>query len=73
MGNSAVTRDRQPPSDDPCHKLACNIQGCLTKNNFNQNKCQDELKAYNECIKKYAETQKLEMLYGSANTINNKK
>ncbi|KAF0977434.1 hypothetical protein FDP41_003426 [Naegleria fowleri] len=60
MGNSAVTREKQ--SDDPCHKLACKIQTCLTNNNFNQNKCDEEMKAYNDCVKKFAEKKKQEQL-----------
>ncbi|KAL7814133.1 DUF1903 domain-containing protein, partial [Trichoderma gracile] len=42
------------PKDDvdarpPCHPRACAIQDCLTKNNYNEARCQDAVKALYEC------------------------
>lgn len=47
---------------EPCHPLACQIQTCLQKNNFNQAKCEnlvDDL--YRCCLKVYKEDPNLEM------------
>ncbi|KAK7988016.1 37S ribosomal protein rsm25 [Apiospora arundinis] len=33
----------------PCHPRACAIQNCLTKNNYNESKCQELVDALYEC------------------------
>ncbi|KAK6843212.1 hypothetical protein PG990_004865 [Apiospora arundinis] len=33
----------------PCHPRACAIQNCLTKNNYNESKCQGLVDALYEC------------------------
>jgi len=38
------------------------IQTCLSNSNFDQKRCEEELKAYNECVKKYAERKKQEQI-----------
>ncbi|KAK0383312.1 hypothetical protein NLU13_9225 [Sarocladium strictum] len=52
------------PKDDieakpPCHPRACAIQDCLTKNNYNEAKCQNVINALYECCdafyKRYGE------------------
>ncbi|PLB37472.1 uncharacterized protein BDW47DRAFT_107106 [Aspergillus candidus] len=35
--------------DPPCHPRACAIQACLTKNSFNEDKCQAQIDALYEC------------------------
>ncbi|KAL6690286.1 DUF1903 domain-containing protein [Trichoderma pleuroticola] len=42
------------PKDDvearpPCHPRACAIQDCLSKNNYNEARCQNAIKALYEC------------------------
>ncbi|TFB06254.1 Cx9C motif-containing protein 4 [Trichoderma ghanense] len=42
------------PKDDvearpPCHPRAVSIPDCLTKNNYNEARCQDAVKALYEC------------------------
>ncbi|KAL6810777.1 DUF1903 domain-containing protein [Trichoderma sp. SZMC 28013] len=42
------------PKDDvearpPCHPRACVIQDCLSKNNYNEARCQNAIKALYEC------------------------
>ncbi|ORY66488.1 uncharacterized protein BCR38DRAFT_181642 [Pseudomassariella vexata] len=36
-------------SNPPCHLRACAIQNCLTKNNYNESKCQGLIDALYEC------------------------
>ncbi|ORY93997.1 hypothetical protein BCR43DRAFT_495698, partial [Syncephalastrum racemosum] len=36
-------------STPPCQKYACAIQDCLTKNNYNEDKCQEQLAALRDC------------------------
>ncbi|KAK7951161.1 uncharacterized protein PG986_006889 [Apiospora aurea] len=33
----------------PCHPRACAIQSCLTKNNYNESKCQGLVDSLYEC------------------------
>jgi len=44
-----------------CQELACNIQDCLKKYNYDEQKCAKEVKEYNKCIaeakKKFGELQ----------------
>ncbi|KAM3508050.1 hypothetical protein MY11210_006898 [Beauveria gryllotalpidicola] len=39
----------------PCHPPACAIQDCLTKNNYNEAKCQDVIKALYTCCEFFYE------------------
>lgn len=34
---------------DPCKKYACDLQFCLSRNNYNQDKCQDIINILKEC------------------------
>ncbi|KAH6660232.1 hypothetical protein BKA67DRAFT_45115 [Truncatella angustata] len=36
-------------SKPPCHPRACAIQDCLTKNNYNESKCQGLIDALYDC------------------------
>ena len=36
---------------DPCQRQACAIQDCLKKNNFQEEKCHEELQLMLECCK----------------------
>ena len=49
MGNQ--NSQEIPQQIDPCHKLACKIQTCLEKNNYQQERCKFERDSYNECVK----------------------
>ncbi|KAL4183405.1 hypothetical protein AMTRI_Chr11g154980 [Amborella trichopoda] len=42
-----MTRDREP-----CHKEACDIQACLTKNNFNSQRCLKVIELLQTCCEK---------------------
>ena len=70
MKNTVGMWNIDKSSDDPCHTLACKIQGCLAKNNFNQNQCEDEMRNYNECVKKFAEKEKQKQLTSTSTTKN---
>lgn len=37
----------------PCHPRACAIQDCLTKNNYNEARCQDVIKALYTCCESF--------------------
>lgn len=37
---------------DPCMKLACAIQTCLQKNNYQEEKCQAQLQNLLDCCRK---------------------
>ncbi|KAG0304545.1 Cx9C motif-containing protein 4, mitochondrial [Dissophora globulifera] len=41
----------KPSSDttQPCHKQACAIQSCLTKNNYQESRCQDVITQLEQC------------------------
>ncbi|KAL7794517.1 DUF1903 domain-containing protein [Trichoderma ceciliae] len=46
------------PKDDvesrpPCHPRACAIQDCLSKNNYNEARCQNAVKALYECCQAF--------------------
>ncbi|KAH8124461.1 hypothetical protein ACSS6W_003191 [Trichoderma asperelloides] len=46
------------PKDDvearpPCHPRACAIQDCLVKNNYNEARCQNAVKALYECCEAF--------------------
>ncbi|KAL7927453.1 DUF1903 domain-containing protein [Trichoderma austrokoningii] len=46
------------PKDDvearpPCHPRACAIQDCLAKNNYNEARCQNAVKALYECCEAF--------------------
>ncbi|PTB47110.1 hypothetical protein M441DRAFT_53785 [Trichoderma asperellum CBS 433.97] len=46
------------PKDDvearpPCHPRACAIQDCLVKNNYNETRCQNAVKALYECCEAF--------------------
>lgn len=43
------------PAQKKCQQLACNIQWCLAKNNHKQVRCQDFVKAWEECVAKVNE------------------
>ena len=48
--------------DKKCQKLACDIQWCLSRNKYNQTKCQSAIQAWNSCCegvkKRYEESMK---------------
>ncbi|KNA26093.1 hypothetical protein SOVF_000130 [Spinacia oleracea] len=37
------------PSKEPCKKQACDIQACLSKNNFNPQRCIDVILKLQKC------------------------
>jgi hypothetical protein len=53
MGNqeSSTSWAALPTQLDPCHKLACKIQTCLEHSNYQQDRCNTEREAYNNCVK----------------------
>ncbi|KAG9444108.1 hypothetical protein H6P81_015448 [Aristolochia fimbriata] len=40
------------PSKEPCKKEACDIQACLTKNNFNPQRCLKVIELLQSCCEK---------------------
>lgn len=44
---------------DACHPLACEIQTCLQKYTYSQQKCQPVMQKYNQCIKKHSDNKNL--------------
>ena len=38
--------------DRRCQQLACDIQWCLSRNNYQQRKCGDFVERYNECCER---------------------
>ncbi|CAK7231149.1 Cx9C motif-containing protein 4, mitochondrial [Sporothrix bragantina] len=40
-------------TDPPCHPRACAIQDCLTKNGYNQDKCENLIDALYECCQAF--------------------
>ena len=36
--------------EEACHHLACEIQNCLQKQNYDQKRCQIEIQRYKKCI-----------------------
>jgi len=42
-------------TDPPCHPRACAIQDCLQKSNYNEAKCQEQVKALYECCNAFYE------------------
>ena len=40
----------EPPR--PCQKLACNIQACLQKNDYQADRCRDAVELYQQCIRR---------------------
>ncbi|KAK9162116.1 hypothetical protein Scep_002901 [Stephania cephalantha] len=40
------------PSKEPCKKEACDIQACLSKNNFNSQKCIEVIEKLQSCCEK---------------------
>ena len=49
MGNAEAKPDTSA-SKRPCQKLACEIQACLQKNDFDSSKCVDTIRVYDECV-----------------------
>ncbi|KAK2665590.1 hypothetical protein Ddye_004164 [Dipteronia dyeriana] len=45
-------REMAQPSKEPCKKEACNIQACLTKNNFLPQRCQKVIELLQSCCEK---------------------
>ena len=45
--------DTSSIDNGPCQKLACKIQTCLSRNDYNQNKCKTEMENYERCVKDY--------------------
>lgn len=43
-------KPRNPPKD-PCQHYACEIQACIERHKYDQEKCQRERQAYEECLK----------------------
>ncbi|ESA43998.1 DUF1903-domain-containing protein [Neurospora crassa] len=39
----------------PCHPRACAIQNCLTRNGFDESKCQKQIDALYECCNAFYE------------------
>lgn len=57
MGNDLkITKKQEDEQNYPCKKQACEIQNCLSKNNYDQNKCQEFVEIYNKCVKDFSET-----------------
>jgi len=44
--------DVQTEAERRCKKRACEIQTCLKRNNYQQDKCKRELEDYFSCVKK---------------------
>ena len=51
MGNVEAKPDASA-SKRPCQKLACEIQACLQRNDFDSSKCVDTIRVYDECVAK---------------------
>ncbi|KAF2221146.1 hypothetical protein BDZ85DRAFT_266359 [Elsinoe ampelina] len=41
--------DADLKTDPPCHALACQIQDCLQKNQYDQSRCEKEIDRLYEC------------------------
>jgi Mature-T-Cell Proliferation I type len=41
--------DEKDPAEKSCKKHACEIQRCLSRNNFQQSKCALEIEAWESC------------------------
>jgi hypothetical protein len=39
---------------NPCQKLACEIQTCLAKNDYNEKRCKGVIDAWEKCEKEHA-------------------
>mmetsp|Transcript_11811 Transcript_11811/g.13615 ORF Transcript_11811/g.13615 Transcript_11811/m.13615 type:complete len:83 (-) Transcript_11811:1858-2106(-) len=50
-----------------CQKLACDIQWCLSRNNYNQKRCENQVKAWNDCCERVRE--KLERSFNQTESI----
>ncbi|EPS25735.1 hypothetical protein PDE_00671 [Penicillium oxalicum 114-2] len=53
MGNLKQDLSHEPP----CHPRACAIQDCLTKNSYNEDKCQAQIDALYECCNAFYQQQ----------------
>ncbi|EGO52813.1 hypothetical protein NEUTE1DRAFT_118942 [Neurospora tetrasperma FGSC 2508] len=42
-------------ANPPCHPRACAIQNCLTRNGFDESKCQKQIDALYECCNAFYE------------------
>jgi len=51
--SETVDGSRDTIDNGPCQKLACAIQVCLDKNNWDSDKCEREFDKYKECMVKY--------------------
>lgn len=40
-------------SKDPCKQEACDIQSCLKKNNYVEERCTDEIERLKDCCRKW--------------------
>ena len=40
---------------DPCQKYACEVQVCLQRNNYQENKCQETIKNLVKCCQLWGE------------------
>ncbi|XP_025422559.1 cx9C motif-containing protein 4-like isoform X3 [Sipha flava] len=43
------------PKADPCKKLACTIQKCLSENDFQESRCIKQIDNLRECCRKFHE------------------
>ncbi|KAF2484374.1 hypothetical protein BDY17DRAFT_295526 [Neohortaea acidophila] len=41
--------------ETPCHPLACALQDCVQKNNFDQSKCEKQIDELYECCRRFYE------------------
>ncbi|KEY71617.1 hypothetical protein S7711_08085 [Stachybotrys chartarum IBT 7711] len=49
----ATAKDADIEAQPPCHPRACAIQDCLSRNNYNEAKCQNAVKALYACCEAF--------------------
>lgn len=45
--------DDERSARQKCQKYACDIQDCLVKNNYQNNRCKNVIDDYHKCMAKY--------------------
>ncbi|CAO3610837.1 unnamed protein product [Cunninghamella echinulata] len=49
------TDNKKSSSIPPCQQFACQLQDCLQRNNYQEEKCQTSIKALKECCEQLNE------------------
>ena len=58
---------RHTKENGPCQRLACEIQECLQRNGYQQQRCAAAIKRFNECKQRWEESKhRKKMLAGEA-------